>query len=83
MAIVPAVLFIAIYGVRGVTELLILSQVVLSIQLSFAVFPLIMFTSNKKIMGNFVNKKMITVLSFLIALIIAILNTWLILSIFK
>ena len=83
MAIVPAVLFIAIYGVRGVTELLILSQVVLSIQLSFAVFPLIMFTSNKKIMGNFVNKKMINVLSFLIALIIAILNTWLILSIFK
>lgn len=83
MAIVPAVVFIAIYGTKGVTDLLILSQVVLSIQLSFAVFPLIMFTSNKKIMGNFANSKIITVLSWIIALLIAVLNLWLILSIFK
>jgi manganese transport protein len=83
MAIVPAVVFIVIYGTKGVTDLLILSQVVLSIQLSFAVFPLIMFTGNKKIMGNFVNKKIITVLSWLVAVFIAILNLWLIVSILK
>lgn len=83
MAIVPAVIFIAIYGSKGVTDLLILSQVVLSIQLSFAVFPLIMFTSSKKIMGNFVNSKKMTVVSWIIALFIASLNGWLIISILK
>lgn len=83
MAIVPAVIFIAIYGTKGVTELLILSQVVLSIQLSFAVFPLIKFTSSQKIMGNFANSRFITVISWLIALLIAGLNIWLIINIFK
>lgn len=83
MAIVPAVVFIAIYGSKGVTDLLILSQVVLSIQLSFAVFPLIMFTSSKKIMGIFVNSKKITIISWMIAIIIASLNVWLIINILK
>jgi manganese transport protein len=83
VAIVPAIVFIAIYDTRGVTDLLILSQVVLSIQLSFAVFPLITFTSSKKIMGNFANTKIITILSWLVALFIAVLNIWLIVSIFK
>ena len=83
MAIVPAVLFIAIYGGEGVTDLLILSQVVLSIQLSFAVFPLIMFTSSKKIMGNFANSKKMTIASWIIAIIIAILNVWLIINVLK
>ncbi len=83
MAIVPAVIFIAIYGSKGVTDLLILSQVVLSIQLSFAVFPLIMFTSSKKIMGIFVNSKKITIISWVIAIIIASLNVWLIINILK
>jgi manganese transport protein len=83
MAIVPAIVFIAIYGSRGVTDLLILSQVVLSIQLSFAVFPLIMFTSSKKIMGNFVNTNTIKFFSWFVAILIAILNLWLIVSILK
>lgn len=83
MAIIPAVIFIAIYGTKGVTELLILSQVVLSIQLSFAVFPLIIFTSSKKIMGVFANSKTITFFSWVIAFFIAILNAWLIISILK
>ena len=83
MAIVPAVIFIAIYGSKGVTDLLILSQVVLSIQLSFAVFPLIMFTSSKKIMGNFANSRAMTIISWTIALFIASLNAWLIINILK
>lgn len=83
MAIIPAIIFIAFYGTKGVTTLLILSQVVLSIQLSFAIFPLIMFTSSKKIMGNFANSKILTFLSWMIALFIAALNAWLIISILK
>lgn len=83
LAIVPAVIVIGIYGSKGVTSLLILSQVVLSIQLSFAVFPLIMFTGSKKIMGSFANSKKITILSWLVALFIASLNAWLIVSILR
>jgi manganese transport protein len=83
MAIIPAVIFIAFYGTKGVTTLLILSQVILSIQLSFAVFPLIKFTSSKKIMGNFANSKILTLISWIVALFIASLNVWLIISILK
>ena len=78
MAIVPAVVVIAIYGSSGLTNLLILSQVILSIQLSFAVFPLVMFTSSKKVMGTFANSKKLATLSWVIALIIAGLNAWLV-----
>lgn len=81
MAIVPAVIVIAIYGSKGLTNLLILSQVILSIQLSFAVFPLIIFTGSKKIMGSFANGKILAVLSWVVALIIAGLNVWLVGSI--
>ena len=83
MAIVPAVVFIYFYGAEGVTDLLILSQVVLSIQLSFAVFPLVFFTGNKGIMGNFANSKALNVSSWAIAGIIASLNVWLLWSIFS
>ena len=51
IAIIPAVIVIAIYGERGTGPLLILSQVVLSLQLPFAVFPLVMFTSDPHKMG--------------------------------
>ena len=69
---------IAFFGGGSLGKLLILSQVVLSIQLSFAVFPLVYFTSNKSLMGNFVNPGWIKALSILIAIIIAGLNLWLI-----
>ena len=78
MAIVPAIIVIAIYGSSGLTSLLILSQVILSIQLSFAVFPLVMFTSSKKVMGAFANSKKLAALSWAIALVIAGLNAWLV-----
>src|SRR5664279_2521314 len=55
IAIIPAVIVASIYGARGIGSLLILSQVVLSVQLSFAVVPLIFFTSDKAKMGIYVN----------------------------
>jgi len=55
MAIVPAVIVAALYGEQGTGQLLILSQVILSLQLSFAVIPLVQFTSEKAKMGVFTN----------------------------
>ncbi len=77
IAIVPAVLVTFYYGVSGTARLLILSQVVLSMQLSFAVFPLVMFTSDKTKMGEFVNSKTMKIAGYTIAVIIAALNIWL------
>ncbi|MDQ6630375.1 MAG: Nramp family divalent metal transporter [Verrucomicrobiota bacterium] len=74
IAIVPAVIVTAIYGERGTTKLLILSQVILSMQLSFAVIPLIFFTGNKTKMGQFVNPVWIKILAWLTASIIVLLN---------
>ena len=77
IAIVPAVIVSVIYGESGTAQLLILSQVILSLQLSFAVFPLVMFTSNKLKMGEFVNPTWLKVMAYTIATIIASLNVWL------
>jgi manganese transport protein len=77
IAIVPAVVVTAMYGERGTGQLLILSQVILSLQLSFAVFPLVMFTSDKKKMGKFASPMWIKLLAWPIALVIAGLNAYL------
>ncbi len=77
LAIVPAIFVAALYGTRGTARLLILSQVVLSMQLSFAVFPLVLFTSDPGRMGSFVNGPAIKYLSYAVALLIAGLNLWL------
>jgi manganese transport protein len=77
IAIVPAVIVIMIYGERGTGPLLILSQVILSLQLPFAVFPLVMFTSDKAKMGPFVNPGWVKALAWFIAVVIAGLNVWL------
>lgn len=82
LAIVPAVIFILLYGAQNVTDLLIFSQVVLSLQLSFAVFPLLLFTGSKKIMGQFANSTGLNVAAWIIGLIIASLNLWLLGNIF-
>jgi manganese transport protein len=82
IAIVPAVIVTVLYGASGTTQLLILSQVVLSMQLSFAVFPLVMFTSDKLKMGEFVNPLWRKVLSYAVAVVIAALNVWLLTQIF-
>ncbi|MEP6923542.1 MAG: Nramp family divalent metal transporter [Pyrinomonadaceae bacterium] len=83
IAIVPAIIVIALYGATGTAQLLILSQVILSMQLSFAVFPLVMFTSDKLKMGEFVNSFWIKILSYLVAIIIAGLNIWLLTQFFR
>ena len=77
IAIVPAVIVTALYGTRGTTQLLILSQVILSLQLSFAVFPLVRFTSEKAKMGIFANGPVMKTVSYTVAVFIAVLNAWL------
>jgi manganese transport protein len=77
VAIVPAVIVVSLYGERGTGALLILSQVILSLQLPFAVFPLVSFTSNKTKMGVFVAPGWVQALAWTIAVIIAALNVWL------
>jgi manganese transport protein len=74
LAIVPAIFVTAYYGESGTAKLLIFSQVILSLQLSFAVVPLILFTSDRRKMGPFVNARWLNVLSWLVAAIIAVLN---------
>ncbi len=77
IAIVPAALVAMFYGASGTAKLLILSQVILSLQLSFAVFPLVLFTSDKVKMGTFVNAPWLKTLAWSAALLIAVLNAWL------
>ncbi|MCU0633381.1 MAG: Nramp family divalent metal transporter [Gemmatimonadaceae bacterium] len=77
IAIVPAALVAIFYGESGVAKLLVLSQVILSLQLSFAVFPLVRFTSDKAKMGEFVNRRPTIVLAYVVAVTIAALNFWL------
>src|SRR4051812_39487 len=83
VAIVPAIIVTAWYGSRGTASLLILSQVVLSMQLSFAVFPLVLFTSDKRKMGEFVNAAWVKALAWTTAVFIAVLNAWLLVQIFR
>ena len=82
IAIVPAIIVVALYGERGTGPLLILSQVILSLQLSFAVFPLVVFTSDRAKMGPFVNPLWLNVLAWLVAVIIAVLNVYLLYTTF-
>jgi manganese transport protein len=77
LAIIPAVIVTALWGQRGTASLLVLSQVVLSMQLSFAVFPLVMFTSDRRKMGEFANPAWLKSLSWVTAVFIAVLNLWL------
>lgn len=74
LALAPAVAAIAIAGDRGTYKLLILSQVVLSLQLPFAIIPLIHFTSSQKKMGHFANPGWVKALAWLVAAIIVVLN---------
>ncbi len=83
VAIIPAVIVTAVMGESGTAKLLIFSQVVLSMQLSFAVFPLVAFTSDKTKMGEFVNAAWIKALAWTVALIIAGLNVWLLVQTFN
>ncbi len=82
IAIIPAVIVIAIYGEAGTGPLLILSQVILSLQLPFAVFPLVMFTSDKAKMGRFVSPLWMRSLAWVVSMVIAVLNAWMLYQLF-
>jgi manganese transport protein len=78
IAIIPAAIVTIWYGERGTAQLVILSQVILSLQLPFAIVPLVMFTANRKKMGALIAPRWVTVLAVLTAAIIIALNVKLI-----
>jgi manganese transport protein len=77
IAIVPAAFTVYLAGEHGTYRLLILSQVILSMQLPFAVIPLIHFTSSRERMGAFANRAWLQVLAWATAALILVLNVWL------
>jgi manganese transport protein len=82
IAIIPAAVVAIMYGESGTAKLLVFSQVILSMQLSFAVFPLVAFTSDKLKMGEFANPIWLKALAYLVAVVIASLNIWLLVQFF-
>jgi len=83
IAIVPAVIVSVVAGASGTAKLLILSQVILSLQLSFAVVPLVLFTGERAKMGEFQNARWLQALSWFVAITIALLNVWLLVQTFR
>jgi manganese transport protein len=81
VAIVPAAITAIFFGESGTAKLLILSQVILSVQLSFAVFPLVRFTSERAKMGSFVNPAWLKLLAYAVAVAIGVLNAWLLVQV--
>jgi manganese transport protein len=77
LAIIPAVITVILFGQAGTAKLLILSQVILSLQLSFAVIPLVLFTGDRRKMGEFANPRWLQLLAWITAGIIAVLNAYL------
>ena len=80
LALIPALITIVWFGEGSTGSLLVLSQVVLSLQLSFAVIPLVIFTSDPKRMGVFVNPPWLKALAWTVAIAIAALNAWLLIQ---
>src|ERR1017187_10224057 len=80
LAIIPTIIVVAVNGEQGTEKLLILSQVILSLQLSFAVVPLVMFTGSRRRMGEFVNGRWLQGLAWFVAALIAGLNVWLLIQ---
>lgn len=83
IAVIPALVVTYMYGSQGMTQLLILSQVILSLQLSFAIFPLLIFTNDKKKMGEFVNPTWMKALGWLAGFVVAALNIYLLVKTFN
>jgi len=83
IAIIPAIIAVAFYGHQGTAKLIILSQVVLSLQLSFAVFPLVKFTSDPARMGGYANPRWLKILAWSVAWAIAALNAYLVVQMLR
>jgi len=81
VAIVPAVVVAAMFGERGVGKLLILSQVILSLQLSFAVVPLVRFTGDARRMGRFANARWLQAMAWFVTAVIVSLNAYLLVQV--
>lgn len=77
IAIIPTIIVVWLMGEKGMNQLLLASQVILSMQLSFAVIPLVQFTSNAQKMGTFVNSQGMKIVAWSVAIVIAGLNAWL------
>ncbi|MEH2351362.1 MAG: Nramp family divalent metal transporter [Nostoc sp.] len=80
LAIIPAIITIIIFGEHSTSSLIVFSQVILSLQLPFAVIPLVIFTSNRRLMGEFVNPLWLKSLAWLVVVVIVGLNVWLLLQ---
>ena len=80
IAIVPAAIVTVWYGEKGTAQLLILSQVILSLQLPFAIVPLVMFTADRRKMGELIAPRWLTALAALTALTVIVLNIKLLLD---
>jgi len=80
IAVIPAVICTAMYGESGTAKLLVFSQVILSLQLPFAVVPLIVFTSDRAKMGQFANPLWVKILAWVVAVAIIVLNAKLLLD---
>jgi manganese transport protein len=80
VAVVPAAIVAAIAGERGINELLIFSQVILSFQLSFAVFPLVAYTGRRRLMGRFTNPRWLQIVAWAVAVLILMLNVYLVIA---
>lgn len=78
IAVIPAFIVTWLAGEKGTGDLLLWSQVILSLQLPFAIVPLVLFTSNKEKMGEFVNSKWVTILAWIVTVIIIVLNIFLV-----
>src|SRR5205814_6795909 len=74
IAIIPAMIVAALFGASGTAKLLLLSQVILSLQLSFAVIPLVLFTSDRRKMGQFVSPLWLRTLAWITTAVIVLLN---------
>ncbi|MCC3157840.1 Nramp family divalent metal transporter [Hymenobacter sp. 15J16-1T3B] len=83
IAVVPAFIVTLIAGEKGTGELLVLSQVILSLQLSFAVVPLVLFTSDRQKMGVFVNRPWVKYTAWAVSVVIILLNAHLLIQTFK
>ena len=83
-ALAPVMIVAVLYGSQEsvLDQLIVYSQVFLSIALPFSIFPLVYFTSNRKIMGKFVNAKWNTILGYLVAIVLTLLNLKLIIDLF-
>ncbi|MGH9352575.1 MAG: divalent metal cation transporter, partial [Terriglobia bacterium] len=82
LAIVPAIIVVALYGEEGTAKLIILSQVILCLQLPFAVFPLVLVTGNRRIMGEFANSLWLKIMAWTVAFFIAGYDLYLIVTMF-